>query len=89
MDPTDGRRRSTILQEGRWQAKPADLCTKNLTQGAIDQAIEKMEMEIRMGRADLGLQANRVECMQATPVRKKVKWADLQEEEEKTRRETN
>ena len=67
---------------------PADLCTKNLTQSAIDQAIAKIEMEIRKGRADLGLQANRVEWISATPVRKKVSWADLQEEE-KARWETS
>ena len=35
---------------------PADLCTKNLTQAAIDNGLKKIEMTIRSGRAELGLQ---------------------------------
>ena len=63
---------------------PADLCTKNLTQGIIDHGIAKVEMEIRAGRAEMGLEANRLEP-HINDSRKKVSWADMQEEEEKER----
>ena len=63
---------------------PADLCTKNLTQNVIDNGITKMEMEIRTGRAEMGLEANRLEP-HAKDSHKKVSWADVQEEEEERR----
>ena len=65
---------------------PADLCTKNLTQAAIDKALEKIEMILRSGRAELGLQANAIEMNNGMPKTKKVMWADMQEEEEHERR---
>ena len=50
-----------------------------MTQAAIDKGLNKVEMEIRDGRAELGLEANRVEHRR--PIRR-VSWADTQEEEE-------
>ena len=61
---------------------PADLCTKSLTQGIIDNGLAKIEMEIKTGRAEMGLEANRLEP-HINHSRKEVSWADVQEEEEK------
>ena len=68
---------------------PADLCTKNLTQAAIDNGLQKIEMPIRSGRAELGLEANYIEKVDSVRVIKKVSWADLQEEEEERERKGN
>ena len=65
---------------------PADLCTKNLTQAAIDNGLKKIEMAIRSGRAELGLEANYVKEADVLQKIKKVSWADLQEEEERERK---
>ena len=39
---------------------PADLCTKYLTQSAIDSALDKVEMKFKEGRANKSLEANMV-----------------------------
>ena len=71
------------------EENPADLCTKNLTQAAIDNGLQKIEMSIRSGRAELGLEANYVEKVNGARVIQKVSWADLQEEEEERDRKDN
>ena len=40
---------------------PADICTKYVSQQVIDAALEKVEMSIRLGRAQEGLEINRME----------------------------
>ena len=52
-----------VLAYRRIQGKtnPADCCTKNVNQAILDGAVEKLDMQIREGRAQEGLEANRVE----------------------------
>ena len=42
---------------------PADICTKNVNQAILDAALRWIELEIREGRAQESLEANRVEKM--------------------------
>ena len=66
---------------------PADLCTKNLTQALMDAALSRMDMEIRAGRAQEGLELNKVKEKDQDWDRcsyggRKVHWVDAIEEEE-------
>ena len=68
---------------------PADCCTKNVNQTILDAALDWIELEIREGRAQESLEANRMEEMSVaagprqalnpdngTNVKVKLSWAD-------------
>ena len=64
---------------------PADACTKNLTQPQIDEAMAKMEMLFKDGRAKESLELAKLEANEwerCSYDHHKVKWADAIEEEE-------
>ena len=43
------------------KSNPADICTKNVNQQIIDVALQKLDMEIRSGRAQESLELSRID----------------------------
>ena len=64
---------------------PADICTKNVNQGVVDAAAEKINLQMRDGRAQEGLEIGSLgkgsDWIRYGESSKCVRWADQEEEE--------